>query len=219
MAITAIEPVAADPTMRRIKAGRRTLGTIHADEIESLGLQVGFTWTPAMARHVEALTIKRAARREAMRMLGRRDSSERAMLDQLIRRGTPGAEAAEVVRELVRDGWIDDLALAERVAQAVARAPGATAPLIESKLARRRISGSSARRIARSALEHSTPLQQAIAWGLRHTRDSTRQSPAKTARRIAAGLARRGFDADTIAAALDQLNLSADDPRLTREGD
>jgi len=212
--ITAVEPTAADPTMRRLKAGRRTLGTIHAEEVESLRLRPGSAWTGAVAEAVQRLTMKRAARKEAMRALGRRACSSQSMLERLVRHGVVDSIAADVVRDLVRDGWMNDEALAADLAGSAARKPGASRALVEGKLVASGLPTALVHRAVEAAMKDGTAIGQAIGWARRHWGGRTGEAARSKSRRIAAGLARRGFDEDTIAAALDQLGLSVDDPPL-----
>lgn len=172
-----------------------------------------------------------AARRAAVNLLRVRDRSSDELRERLIARGTPNSIAGRVVAEFQRARLVDDSRLAERtIARELEQAPVGRRRL-EDRLARRMIGEDLAartiddtlrsRRGADDALIAARQLlsQLAANAATKATGTSAGSKPAKNQkksqarapldaklwRRIAAALARRGFDDDDIERAMDAL--------------
>ena len=91
-----------------------------------------------------------------------------------------------------------------------ARGP-ASPRLIMQKLRQRRIDADLARRVAEETLADTDPVEEAIALAEKRMRSMRSVPRATAARRIAAALARRGFDMDTIRAAIQRAGVLDND--------
>jgi regulatory protein len=207
-AITAIRPLPSDPSLRSVRIGRRVIARLRADDVESIGLRAGEILTDEMAGAIEDLLAVTKARKDALRLLGRRGYSCGQLVDRLKRKGHAESIAREVVDDLRADDWLDDEEYARAVAREIrARGPASTRLIIQ-KLRQRRIDGDLARRVAEEALADTDPVEEAIALAEKRLR-TMGNVPATTAtRRIASALARRGFDMDTIRTALDRVKIA-----------
>ncbi|MHC4415455.1 MAG: regulatory protein RecX [Planctomycetota bacterium] len=210
--ITAIEPVDAEPAMRRLRADRATLATLPATEIRALGLAVGDRWTEQVAHVVQKAVRRSVAREAAMKMLSRRAFSRGELIEQLVRKGHDDETARDVAQRLAASGLIDDESCARSIARATLAAEPASQEFLRRKLEARRIPSEVAQRVAREAVATSDPVQAAVRFASRRLRNGPAGDRSAAARRIAHALARRGFDSDIIAEALKRLDLVGGDP-------
>ena len=210
-AITAIRPLPSDPSMRGVRIGRRVIARLRATDIESLGLEAGQILTDELAGAIEEVLALTRARRDALRLLGRRGYSSGQLVDRLKRKGHAESTARAVVDEL-RDGdWLDDEEYARAVAREICARGPASPRLIMQKLRQRRIDADLARRVAEETLADTDPVEEAIALAEKRMRSMRSVPRATAARRIAAALARRGFDMDTIRAAIQRAGVLDND--------
>ena len=209
--ITAIEPVAAEPALRRLRAGREPIATLPASEVEALGLAVGDCWTEPVARVVREAVQRYLTREAAMEMLSRRAYSRGELIDRLVRKGHDGATAREVTQRLAASGLIDDEMRARAIARTALAGEPASQQFLVEKLEARRIAPELAHRVAREALDAVDPVDAAIRFACNRSRERPEGDRSAAARRIAQALARRGFDTDVIAQALERADLVGDD--------
>jgi len=209
--ITAIRPLPSDPSLRSVRIGRRVIARLRTDDVESIGLRAGEILTDELAGAIEGVLTITKARKDALRLLGRRAYSCGQLVDRLRRKGHDEATARAVVDELRAGDWLDDEEYAQAVAREIrARGPASTRLIIQ-KLRQRRIDADLARRVAEEAMADTDPVEEAITLAERRLR-TMGNIPATTAtRRIANALARRGFDMDTIRTVLDRVKIVDDD--------
>jgi regulatory protein len=205
-AITQIKPLSKDPNLRRIYVDKRAVVTLSASDVERLKLREGTLWTAhleiAVRHEAEALE----ARRDAMRMLGRRDFSSAELIDRLVQRNHSPIAAERAVKELVEDQWIDDAKYAREVVHALTRRKPASKEYLKSMLARRKINSALAAKILHAGAGQSEA--EAALTLARQQLSTMKQLPLHTAsRRISGKLARRGFDGQTIADVLERIGL------------
>lgn len=206
-AITAIRPLPSDPSMRSVRIGRRVIARLRADDVESIGLSAGQILTDELAGAIEDVLAVTKARKDALRLLGRRGYSCGQLVDRLKRKGHAESIARAVVDELRADDWLDDEEYARAVAREIhARGP-ASPRLIMQKLRQRRIDGDLARRVAEETLADTDLIEEAIALAEKRLRMMGNVPAATATRRIVSALARRGFDMTTIRAALDRVKI------------
>lgn len=167
-----------------------------------------------------------AARRAAVNLLRVRDRSSDELRERLIARGASGALASRVVAEFERARLVSDARLAEHtIARELESGPVGRLRL-EDRLARRMIDEDLAARAIDAAIRGRRGADDALAAArqilekLTAKSGSPSKSPgkqprpraqpettldAKLWRRIAAALARRGFDEDEVERAMDAL--------------
>jgi regulatory protein len=211
-AITAIRPLPSDPSMRSVRIGRRVIARLRADDIGSIGLRAGQILTDEIAGAIEAILAVDKARKDALRLLGRRGYSCGQLVDRLKRKGHEEPAARAVVNELKADNWLDDEEYARAVAHEIRAHGPATPRLIIQKLRQRRIDADLARRVAEEALADADPVDEAVRLAEKRLRTMGHVPAATAARRIASALARRGFDMDTIRTALDRVKIADAEP-------
>jgi len=195
-----------DPGFCRVRVGRRLFGPLRRDDAERLGLAPGRGWTRAIESRVTALVAVAEARRAALASLARAPASRERLAERLERRGHDAAAIGDALDQLDADGWLNETASADLRAASLTRAHGGAIArdALEARLddeGYRR----DARRSARRALGAESDLERAKRAA--STPASRRRSPAALAR----DLARRGFDSDTIAAALQSAGMRLDD--------
>ncbi|MDX1564460.1 MAG: regulatory protein RecX [Phycisphaeraceae bacterium] len=204
--ITELKPSGRDPLLRLVKVGRRTVATLTLDQIQNLGLSVGAVWDETTAEAAERTRRTARARREALRLLGRRAYSASDLADRLGRRHD--AEVAEeVIGQLRRRGLVDDAKLARNlIRQKRSRSP-AGSRLLRQTLRQKGID----REVAEEALTEADQVYDAVAearkLALKKLQSTSYQKipAAKRRQRLWGLLGRRGFDSQQIAAALENL--------------
>lgn len=214
--ISAVDADPRDPNLRRVKVGRRTVAVLPATAAEAHGLVIDLPWTEPLAKAVAHDAAVAIAREKALRSLGRSAATSARLIERLVRSGQDPAVASEAVASLRRDGWLDERATADALAEseqrrgrlpraALARrlqAKGVETPLADSISAARGAASAAAEREACVAFATSL---------MKRSGSGSGASRAVVARRVAAGLARRGFDADIIARTLETLRLPTGD--------
>lgn len=206
--ITAITPRGSDPNFRNIRVGRSVVAVLPASDVEALGLQVGGVWTAAIARAVNFAQSLSEARRIAMQLLSRRPLTTRELIDRLKKRDVTKATLDVLLPELNRDGWLDDAAMARSLATELISGKRRLADVaVLDKLRKRGFTTETAKAAvaeARSTIDPQDSAFDLAAAALKSLRgkDSTTQR-----RRIAARLARRGYNEDEVEAALEAIGL------------
>ena len=201
--IHALESLASDPGLCRVRIGRRLLGPVRRDDAERLGIREGATWTRARASAFAALLERTEIRRRALLALARRPISAEALRERLLRRGFDERSVREALAQLSADGWLDDARSARERVESVTRR-GAVAQAAMDTLLEGEGYGGRARREAIRAQDRGD-LDAAVAEA------SIGAERGLSARSIALRLARRGFEVDIIRDALQRCGLRFDD--------
>ncbi len=217
--ITHIKASQRDARRLHIRVGNKAAATLPASIVAELGLTVGQIWDEAVAGQVaEAVEYDQALRRAA-RQVDRRVRSGAQMEEKLRGWGYGAGLVQRVMRRLGELGLIDDLALGRALAEEVLRRGPAGSALLRAKLESRglrpgvvdqvieEVSGAKGKEVTevegRSEIEGE-------AMGVAGAAALARQRLAKMGgldattrrRRLWGFLARRGFDEETIEAAL-----------------
>lgn len=208
--IVGLEPMADDPMVVRVRvrqAGARTareVAKLTRPRCEELGLRVDQAWTATLQRRVEALAARDAARDAGLRRLGRSGLSARGLEAALQRSGHAPDAVAEAVSELKTAGWLNDGAFAEQRAQKLASGAPIAAEAISARLEAEGVEAGEAFQAAKRAVP-VTPVRALADEARAAKRAGTRAST------VAARLGRRGFDEDTVLAALRAAGYAVDD--------
>jgi len=142
---------------------------------------------------------------------GRRAYTTAELTDRLISRGYDASVAEKVVAQLAADRWIDDDQFARDLVDEVLAKKPAGRPLLEQKLARRRVPEDIAARTIDAALSEHDDHAAALEFARQALQTGSSRSPASAARRIHGKLARRGVEPSVIHDVLAELGLLADD--------
>jgi len=204
--VTAVHAVPTDPTRVRILVNRKRAAEILLDDAERLAVRAGDAWTPELADRVTQAAAECAAWRVALRLIRVRARSHAEIVRRLRQKAHDPAVASAVADRLVERGLIDDANFAEQAARSVLSRRPAGARFVEAKLRERGLAPDLARAAARDAMADRDPRADAIALAERALRtmpDSL--APEVLRRRVLARLARRGFEPDDAAAALDHV--------------
>lgn len=208
--IEAIVPHARDPNRRRVRAGGRVVVTLTADAVDVLNLRVGQPWSNDLRARVAERTLFDNAWRSVLRMLSHRALTRAEVAARLTRRNLPPDIVERVLADLTAHGWLDDEQVARDAASSLtARRPMARTAL-SAHLAARGIDAEVAERAVRDAVAAGQERHSAIEFARARRRGLSRLTPLARMRRVAAALARRGFDEDTIAIALREAGLEVD---------
>lgn len=135
------------------------------------------------------------ARDAALRLLAVRERTCRELTDRLAQRGFDRDVVDRVVAELASSKLVDDARFAaELVRSELRRAPAGSA-LLEAKLRRKGVAPDVARAATTAGLESRDARRDALEVARKHARSARPDAaPAVVERRVAAKLARRGFD-------------------------
>jgi regulatory protein len=189
-------PRAGDPSVEvELDSGERV--RVHDRRLPEHGLAVGASLDPASLAALVRAGAADAAERRSLGLIARRPRSRAELSRRMRAWGIPRQDATQVLERLQGMGVLDDAALASAIVSSRrARAYGRLR--IESELARLEVDPAVSAALAETSPDAEVDRARA-ALGSRHpahTRD-----PADL-RRAAQFLARRGFDGDTVAAAL-----------------
>ena len=205
--VTALVPDARRPTRVRVRAGRKTIGTVHVDDVMSLGLAVGDELDAEAMAKLERAAARDAARTQAINLIAARPYSRRRLLDRL-RKKHEMADAEAAVEHVAGLGLLDDRAYAEAYLRAQAGGSGVngTGPrLLEAKLRQRGVDGDVARSAVREAVEERDLAEDARAIAEKRAARPSMQALDRDAarRRLHGFMARRGFDSQVCRDAVD----------------
>ncbi len=205
--ITAIKPTRNDPARHTIRAGGKVVATLNDASVKALGLAVGMDWTEELAERVGEAAAKDKAMRDAMRMIGRRALSRGMLAERLARKGYDPEHIDGVVGRLSERGLLDDDAFGRLVVRAELQRKPAGARLLRHKLAQKKVPRELADRLLGEELAERDLVAEARDLAERRLRTAAMQrcDRATRQRRLWSLLGRRGFDVDTIRAALDGL--------------
>jgi regulatory protein len=209
--VSRISAVIADPkdsNLRRVRLGRRTVAVLGAAAAAELGVVEGALWDERLAGAVSHREALDRARREALRSLARSSKSSGQLRAALARRGHAPELVGDVLAVLATEGWLDEERSAQEVASAIRRRGEVPRRALARTLEARGFEESVARRaaaIGAAAGDEELAACAALATKLlaRHRAAAAGTSGATGALerrnlRVAAALARRGFDSDII---------------------
>ena len=163
-----------------------------------LQLGVGEVWTAERALRARGLQGFALARHDGLMVVQRRAVTKKGLVDALARMGHDREDAAAAAAALERVGLIDDKRVAEAAARSASRKGDIGVRLLEQKLMQKGVGREEAKAAASEALEGRDAMEDALGLARKKARSSAGRLEYEVAsRRIAASLARRGFDAQT----------------------
>lgn len=210
--ITAIVPAPGDPSMRRIHVGTsgsagRTVATVRDADLESLGFEVGQSFTTARRKALDDVIALNKARKVAMTAIGSRALTTAELRERIERRGHDPKVAERVVKQMVADHWLDDEQFARDLVDEMLSRKPAGKPLLMQKLEARRVPRAIAERVVDESLDEVDPKQAAMDFAKKQLAKSSSKTGAAAARRLYGQLARRGVDEGIIQEVLEELGL------------
>jgi regulatory protein len=203
--IRSVRPEGGDQNRFRVRIGRAAFGPVHAADIDALGLSAGDALDGQTRDGLAEAMAREAARSEALRLLRTRARSRGDLARRLARKGHDRQAAAAALDRLARVGLIDDAALAADRAEALASRGRAGPRAAEQRLRASGIEQPIAARAVRAAYEGVDLQEHAAEAARKRARTlSDRLDPATRRRRLYGFLARRGYDHETCAHAVEQ---------------
>jgi regulatory protein len=186
--------------------------------IEKLGLRVGLPIDDRLAQAIaEEASVSRGYDR-AMMMLAARGRASGELKRLLVRKGENPRIVAEVMERISTAGFLDDDAFARQFARSKS-ATGTSKRRIEQELTRKGVDRETAANavsetFAEEQVDETAAIERAVEKKLRTL---TKVDDQTKRRRLYAYLARRGFDADAISAAVGRVGRVADQDAVSSE--
>lgn len=214
--ILAIKPTQRDANRATVRVGStqrkadgsrrkgRVVATLTSRAIADLGLQVGQAWDDRLAERVEAAAGIDKAMRAAMNRLSRRAMSGWMLRDKLKTLGHSALVIDAVLDRLADLDLLDDEQFGRAlVREVMARKPAGPA-LLKQKLFQKGIRGALADRLVADATDDGDAQREsAISLARKRAASMANLDKQTRDRRLYGQLARRGFDPDTIRAAME----------------
>jgi regulatory protein len=144
-----------------------------------------------------------AAHHVSITALARRGLSRRELERHLRERNFDDAEIADEVARLERDGYVDDIALAQNLVGTLQERKGLGRSAIAAELTRRHLAPA-AIEYALDLIDTGDELSRARELALKRAGQLRHVDRETAVRRLSAYLARRGYGGSTIRAAVDQ---------------
>lgn len=148
-------------------------------------------------------SVPGAARHVSITALARRGLSRRELERHLRDRGFDETQIAQEVSRLERDGYVDDVALAQNLVGSLQERKGLGRSAIAAELTRRLLAPS-AIEYALDLIDTGEELSRAREIALKRAGQLRHLDRETAIRRLSAYLARRGYGGSTIRAAVDQ---------------
>lgn len=205
--ISAIEVVATDPLLRRIKIGRNTLATLPIDDVEEIGVTQGEILTDELASAIEQVVMRLKIRKTAQMLIKRRAYSRGELIKKLQSTCRDSHLIEMVVDDLCKTGAINDEAYAQSIAMSLTQQGPISQSQLKQKLTSRHIKPDLAQQIAEQSLEENDPVEAAIAFARKRIRTMQSKPQLVITRRLWGALARRGFDSETIRIVMNKVEL------------
>lgn len=161
------------------------------------------SWAVPGAATADPVTPRGAAHTVSITALARRDLSRREVERHLRDRDFDEHEVAEEVARLERDGYIDDIALAQSLVGKLQERKGLGRSAIAAELTRR-LFAPAAIEYALDLIDSGDELSRAREIAVKRAGQLRNLDRDVAVRRLSAFLARRGYGGSTIRAAVDQ---------------
>lgn len=213
--ITSIDPSQRDPRRLSVRVDRRPAVTLAAKLVEDLGLAVGTAWTAELAARAKDAAAFEEAYHALAKRVNRRALSVREAADFLAARDVAGSITERAIAHAVDVGLLNDDMLARGLIDSATRRRPAGDELLRHKLASRGIKEAHAERIiaehrgshatARWTSDEGAGAMSAREFAVAEFEKLSSLPPDKARRKVASLLARRGFDEDAIADAMEGL--------------
>lgn len=193
-----LPPHAAEPS------SSRSPGSTPDSRSASLADDGDAAWTvPGLVPDDGDLAPVGAAHHVSITALARRGLSRRETERHLRDRGFEEQEIADEITRLERDGYLDDVALAQNLVGTLQERKGLGRSAIAAELARRMLAPA-AIEYALDLIDTSDELARAREVALKRAGQLRHLDREVAVRRLSAFLARRGYGGSTIRAAVDQ---------------
>lgn len=200
--ITAIKNVPSDPHRVSVRVGKKSVAKLPREAVSEIGLVVGERWTEALAARVEQAAGLDKMKRDALRLVNRRDYSSGELVFKLTQKDHPRSLAQALVDEFAERGLIDDEAYGRSVIRTELSRKAAGRRLLQQKLYQKKLPRDLIETLlnAHDADEDHDDITAATELAEKKLATATLQKcdAQKRRQRIYSLLARRGFGPDVI---------------------
>jgi len=216
--ITAITPAPRHPGRFELLVDGKSVATLSLDAIERLRLVVGRTIDGLEERIAQEASALRTYDR-ALNMLAFRGRASKELARSLVRKGEPRELVDRAIERLTEQGLLDDAAFAESFTRAKVLGAQQSRRRVQQDLARKGV----ARDVTDAAIatvfeEEQVDQREIVEQAARKKLGSLRKlEPVVRRRRLYAFLARRGYDAEDIRAAMDAVGEALRDVESVEE--
>jgi len=216
--ITAITPAPRHPGRFELLVDGKSVATLSLDAIERLRLVVGGTIDGLEERIAQEASALRTYDR-ALNMLAFRGRASKELARSLVRKGEPRELVDRAIERLTEQGLLDDAAFAESFTRAKVLGAQQSRRRVQQDLARKGV----ARDVTDAAIatvfeEEQVDQREIVEQAARKKLGSLRKlEPVVRRRRLYAFLARRGYDAEDIRAAMDAVGEALRDVEAVEE--
>jgi len=216
--ITAITPAPRHPGRFELLVDGKSVATLSLDAIERLRLVVGRTIDGLEERIAQEASALRTYDR-ALNMLAFRGRASKELARSLVRKGEPRELVDRAIERLTEQGLLDDAAFAESFTRAKVLGAQQSRRRVQQDLARKGV----ARDVTDAAIatvfeEEQVDQREIVEQAARKKLGSLRKlEPVVRRRRLYAFLARRGYDAEDIRAAMDAVGEALRDVEAVEE--
>jgi len=200
--ISAIAARKHDPYRAAVQVDGKTVAVLSASAIEQLGLHVGKPWDNALRRRATEAAAFDSAYHQAIQRLNIAARSCSEMETTLRRNGHNQLVIGDVLNRLISLRAIDDEALGRALIQETLARKAAGSLLLHAKLLRRGLCSELVERLVGEACCHLDSVAAASALAHRQRRFMSKLDTRTQKQRLWGLLVRRGFDTETIEAAL-----------------
>jgi len=214
--VVSLTPTQRDPNRAMIRVGTghgrgKVAATLSTKLLHDLGIHVDQPWTQDLEEQVAEAVLYDKAFRAAMRRLARRAMSTKMVSDKLRELGHTPEVSARVLERLEALEVINDEAFGQALVRDILNRKPAGPQLLKQKLYQKGIAGSLADQLIREATsDHDAQRQSAIDFARKRAKSLARFDAPTRKRRLYGQLARRGFDPDTIRAAIASVEVGSD---------
>ena len=206
MILTGLAPDPRRPDYRLVEVDRGRFASLPADALIGLALVVGQEIGPRVLERLQELADLEAAHRAALRALARRAHARLDLRRRLLQKQHPPAAVDGALERLAAQNLLDDARFAADYAGAKAARGRGPARLVQDLLTQgvdRRVAEDAVRTVL--AAEGVDPASVVRALAEKRARQLAGLPPQVRKRRLAAFLARRGFQGPEVRAAVEAL--------------
>jgi regulatory protein len=203
--ITSIMESKRQPSRRRVFLDGRFAFACHENVIARFRLREGMSLDEEEVSRIEQGQVRQECLDHALRHLQRRLHSRAELRRKLIRQEYAAEVVDGVLDELERLGYVDDLRFARTRAAGHAEQKGHGRRRAMMELLKAGVTGAVAERAVGETYDQVDPSRLALEVAAKHVNRLRRLDPQTARRRLAGLLQRRGFEFDSVRAAIEQV--------------
>ncbi len=203
--ITDLSTRKQNPHECSVKVDGRIVAVLPQSAVERMGLRVGSAWDDTLAHQVSEAAAFHKACLQAMQRLNRRAHSRHELGKALGRLGHDGELIERVLDHLAALSAFDDEQLGRALVRETLDRDPAGPTLIRARLTRRGLAADLIECLLEETQQRADPVSEACSLARQRLHRMVQLNPTTRQRRLWGLLARRGFDEQTIEAALERI--------------